>query len=199
MNEPTARCLQCGLRLDQASFMRCPTCQRQHPALDRTVIGVDYAFPWDGLIQAYKFRAALHLRELLLDPLLSRLQADAEAGCCELLLSVPLSASGLRQRGYNQSHELAKPLARRLRLPYAPQAIERIQRSQVQSLLSRTERSRNVKGAFIVRPEALSQIHGRRVAIVDDVMTTGATLFELAGLLKRSGAAHVQAWVIARA
>ena len=163
------------------------------------MVGVDYAFPWDDLLQAYKFRAALHLRRLLLDPLMSRLQEDVEAQQCELLLSVPLSSAGLRQRGYNQSHELAKALARHLQLRYTPQAIERIKRSQVQSLLPKMERSRNVRGAFIVRPEALSQIQGRRIAIVDDVMTTGATLFELAGLLKRSGASHVQAWVIARA
>ncbi|MBV8124544.1 MAG: ComF family protein [Paucibacter sp.] len=163
------------------------------------MVGLDYAFPWDGLIQAYKFRAALHLRDLLLGPLMAALAQDAAAHTCDLLLSVPLSASGLRRRGYNQSHELAKPLARRLRLPYEPLALERIQHSHAQSLLPKSERSRNVKGAFIVRPDALPRLQGRRVAIIDDVMTTGATLFELASLLKRNGAAQVQAWVIARA
>lgn len=112
----------------------------------------------------------------------------------ELLLPVPLHLSRLRSRGYNQALELARPLGRRYRIPVAHDVLYRARKTGAQSELDATARLGNVRGAFAVR-RVPAQKH---VAIVDDVMTTGATLEELARILKRAGASEVSAWVLAR-
>ncbi|MDT9001206.1 phosphoribosyltransferase family protein [Paucibacter sp. APW11] len=134
--------------------------------------------------------------------MLSQMEAALDAAQVhppKLLLCVPLSATRLAERGYNQAHELARRLAARRGLAYAPMALERIKDQHKQSLLDREARASNVRHAFLVNPQATGLLQGQRVAIVDDIMTTGATLNELARLLRRAGASEVQAWVLARA
>ena len=113
-------------------------------------------------------------------------------------LPVPLSARRLSERGYNQSWELAQRIARQLRLPAQADLLQRPQDTRHQADLDRAERRRNLHGAFMVDPRRRALLQGRRVALVDDVMTTGATAREAAATLLRSGAAAVEVWALAR-
>ncbi len=166
---------------------------------------MDYVFPWDRLLLGLKFGDRLEAAPLLAMRLSQALAADGVTAVelPDLILPVPLSAERLRERGYNQAHEIA----RRLVLP--PQAsgpaperqsrlcartLLRLRHTEQQSQLPLAARRRNLRGAFaVVRP-----VHGLRIALVDDVMTSGATLHEAALALRRAGAVDVQAWVVAR-
>ena len=111
---------------------------------------------------------------------------------------MPLSAARLRERGYNQAWELARRVARSLDVAAEAQLLLRVRETAHQLDLPPAARSGNVRGAFAVEPRRRAEVAGRRVAIVDDVMTTGSTAAELADVLKQAGAAHVDVWVVAR-
>lgn len=198
---PVPRCWSCAARLPADLVGRkpphCAACLRDPPPLDRCIAALDYGFPWDGLLQRYKFHHALELRDLLLDRLDQALAA-AQVDKPDWLLAVPLSAQRLRERGYNQSHELARALARRRRLPCDATLLLRVRDTAHQLDLPPERRHANVHGAFAVEPSRLAELRGADVALLDDVMTTGATLFELARVLRQAGVASVQAWVVAR-
>ena len=112
------------------------------------------------------------------------------------MITVPLHRSRLRQRGYNQALELAKPLARVMGVPLRHDVLQRSRRTEAQTELDAVGRRRNVRGAFALRPGLAPPAH---VAILDDVMTTGATLAECTRLLKRMGVPRVDVWALARA
>ena len=114
----------------------------------------------------------------------------------ELLLTVPLHRQRLRQRGYNQALELARPLARALAVPLRHDVLQRQRATDAQTELDAVARRRNVRGAFAVREGVVLPAH---VAVLDDVMTTGATLAECARVLKHAGVQRVDAWALARA
>jgi ComF family protein len=192
-----ARCVRCGLALPSPALVRCGRCALHPPPLDRTVAALDYAFPWRGLLQRFKFHEGLELREALAERML---QAASDAGDAhaDLLLPVPLSEHRLRERGYNQSQVLARALARRLRLPCPDGLLLRVRDAARQARLPLAERVANVRGVFAVEPLRRAELQGRAVAVVDDVMTSGATLFEVARVLRAAGASSVQAWVLAR-
>lgn len=198
---PQPRCWTCAARLPTELLGRprpqCGRCLREAPPLDRAVAALDYAFPWDGLLQHFKYHQALDLRESLLERLNTALSA-AEVDAPDWLLPVPLSKERLRERGYNQSHELAKALARRRGLRCAPEMLLRVRHNAVQASLKREARAANVRGVFAIEPRKAEQLRGTTVALLDDVMTSGATLFELAGVLLQGGVMSVQAWVVAR-
>ena len=164
------------------------------PPLDRTLAAVDYAFPWDGLLQRFKFQQAIELRGLLAERLLPVIDEDVP----DLLLAVPISAQRLRERGYNQSLLLARSIAQPWRLPCPDDLLLRVRDGEHQARLPLTERAANVRGVFAVEPRRLAELQGRHVALVDDVMTSGTTLHEIARVLRAAGATRVQAWVIAR-
>jgi ComF family protein len=113
----------------------------------------------------------------------------------ELIIPVPLAPRRYRQRGFNQAHELAGPLARLLRVPVRPDLVVRQKETLEQLPLDRKQRRRNVRDAFAA-PAALP---ARHVAILDDVVTTGSTVTELARVLALSGAERIEVWAIARA
>jgi ComF family protein len=113
----------------------------------------------------------------------------------DCLIPVPLHPTRLRQRGYNQALEIARPIAARLKIPLEVHAVRRIRATPAQALLPLRERARNVRGAFFAR----TRFDGRRVAIVDDVMTSGHTANSLAQCLRRAGAEDIEVWVVARA
>jgi ComF family protein len=148
-------------------------------------------FRFDVLIQQFKYSHQLALAPWLAEHLLARL---CGIPLPQAALVMPLSRARLRRRGVNQSLEIAKPLCRALGLSLLPHACERIRDTESQTNLPWNERAKNVRGAFACR----ENLAGRHIAIVDDVMTTGASVNELAKTLKRSGAARVSAWVIAR-
>jgi len=198
---PVPRCWTCAARLPPALAGRreakCGSCLREPPPLDRSIAALDYSFPWDGLLQHYKFHQAIELRETLLDRLNQALNI-AEAEAPDLLLPVPLSPRRLRERGYNQSFELARTLARRRKLVCEPELLLRVRSTAQQAQLPLKERGKNVKQAFALEPGRIGELRGCHVVVLDDVMTSGATLFEIARVLRQAGALNVQAWVVAR-
>lgn len=198
---PAPRCWTCAARLPPALTGRrepkCGNCLRTPPPLDRTIAALDYAFPWDGLLRHYKFHQAIELRETLLERLNQALNI-AEAEAPDWLLPVPLSAQRLRERGYNQSHELARSLARRRKLACDPGLLLRVRSTAQQARLPLEDRRANVAQAFAVEPSRLPALRGSHIVLLDDIMTSGATLFEMARVLRKAGAANVQAWVVAR-
>jgi ComF family protein len=148
-----------------------------------------YGFPVDALIHAYKYGARLSIGPLLAAALAREASLDVDA-----IVPMPLAAARLRSRGFNQAHELARCLARVLHLPVLADACRKVADTPPQAALPWNARAANVRGAFVCDIDMAR----KRVAIVDDVMTTGSTLDELARVLKRAGAAHVRGWIVAR-
>jgi ComF family protein len=147
------------------------------------------------LIPSLKFHDAIDLA-----PALAAQLADAlrDAPRPELLLPVPLSDERLRQRGYNQSWEVARRLSARLDVPSDARLLLRVKDTPHQLSQALDRRSANVRGAFAVEPLRRAELAGRHVAVIDDVMTTGATCAEIARVLKQAGARRVDVWVLAR-
>ncbi len=183
------RCIQCAIALDARHVARhCRACLAGAPDFDATVVIADYAWPLDHLVTGLKFRAQLSLADWLADQLANALAA-ALGDLPDVLLPVPLSPARLRSRGYNQAWEIARRIARRLDIPAHAGALHRVRDNVAQATLDRAERLANLHGAFVVAEPA--RIAGRHIGIVDDVMTTGTTLGEIATQLKRAGATRV--------
>jgi len=160
------------------------------------VVAVDYRFPWDGLITSMKFHGHSEAAGLLASLLRPMLQAQAEP--VDLVLPVPLSDLRLRERGFNQAWELARRLARWHGAPARHDVLLRVRDTAHQLGLDAEQRARNLRHAFLVAPAQRQRLRGRHVALVDDVMTTGATAEEAARTLLAAGAASVALWVVAR-
>lgn len=187
------RCHRCALQAPSGSVL-CGACLRAPPPWSCAIAAFDYGYPWDALLTALKFHAALDLLPALSGLLASRIPTQAAAP--DLLLPVPLSAARLRERGYNQAGLLAAQLGKSLKLACSADALLRMTDTPHQIALPRARRAANVRGAFAFAPKA--RLQGLRVALIDDVMTTGATLGELARVLLEGGVADVQVWVLAR-
>ena len=181
---------------------RCGACLRDPPAFDATVTVTDYAAPVEQLVLGLKFGARLALAPLLADLLRDALIHDSRAcpamALPDLLCPVPLGPARLRERGFNQALEIARPLARALGMPVLPQLLVRLRDTAPQSSLSPEGRRHNLCDAFMLQPALHDSVRGRHVGVVDDVMTTGETLGEIAALLHRFGAARVTNLVYAR-
>ena len=170
----------------------CGACLRQPPPFAASTAVFHYAEPVTRLIAALKFRGRLAHARLLAELAAVHFAHIPERP--ELLIPVPLHPSRLRQRGYNQALELARPLGHRLGIPIDYRLCQRTRATAPQSDLPAKERRRNVRGAFAVnRP--LTVAH---VVVFDDVVTTGHTVAELARVLRRAGAARVDVWCLAR-
>jgi len=193
---PVPRCGRCGLRLALPAAA-CGACLRDPPPFEHTVCVADYGFPWDALIAAFKFRGRPELAAVLAGRLRAAVDVSA-APPPQCLLPVPLAPARLAERGYNQAWELARRLGRMLGVPAEAQLLWRPADSVHQAGLGRAERQRNMVDAFMVDPRRRGELAGRRVALVDDVMTTGATARAAATALLRGGAAAVDLWVVAR-
>ncbi|CAN5263579.1 hypothetical protein BH10PSE16_BH10PSE16_27820 [soil metagenome] len=190
-----------GLRSTKAQL--CAGCMRQRPPLDRTLAAVPYAYPWSTLITRYKFGeqhgwAGFFAALLLKTPGVA--QALDELDAQDWLIPLPLSAERLQTRGFNQAWELASALGRqsRTRAQADARLLLRLKHTRPQSQLNREARLANVRGAFQVDPLRAATLQDRRVVLLDDVMTSGASLFEAAQVLHDAGAAHITAVVLAR-
>ncbi len=185
-------CGRCALPLATPAAL-CGECQRRAPPWDAAWAPFRYAWPLDRLESRYKFG-----RDLAAGRVLSTLwQAEPRAVASpDLIVPVPLHRGRLRQRGYNQALELARPLAKALCIPLQHDMLVRRRATPAQTELDAVTRRRNVRGAFSVRAGVSVPPH---VVIVDDVMTTGATLAECTLVLKRAGAKRVDVWALARA
>lgn len=190
------RCLSCALPMPQA-HERCGHCLLHPLPLDRTIAALDYAWPWNSLIGRMKFRQQPRLAHVLAHELASVVRrADPGSSC--LVLPIPLTAKRLRERGYNQAWELARRVAPELGLRADAKLLLRLHDTPRQVGLDRSARTANLQGVFAVEPSRRRELTGAEVALVDDVMTTGATLAEAARTLRQAGAARVVAWVVAR-
>lgn len=184
-----ALCPRCAV--PSAAGALCGRCLAHPPRFDATVAALAYRFPADVLVHSLKFRGELALAALLGHLLVERIAPGPQV---HFILPVPLAARRLRERGYNQALEIARYVASATGARLAPEACERSRDTPAQIGLPWAERATNVRGAFRVpRP-----LDGATIAVLDDVMTTGATLDEIAGVLKDSGAARVVNWVVAR-
>ena len=188
-------CLRCALQLPQAGL--CGDClqaarHKGGPALDETHAAFEYAFPLDRLLPRLKFH-----RDFAAGRVLAQCMAERYASLPrpDALLPVPLHRARLRRRGYDQALELARPLAAALALPLRADLLQRIRATAAQSELDAGQRQRNLARAFAVADQAALPAH---VALVDDVMTTGATLAAAAHALRTAGVERVDAWVCAR-
>lgn len=169
----------------------CGACLQHPPAFDRTLAAFSYRFPLDRLLHAFKYSGNLALVEILAKPL-ARLAASHPKP--DLLMPMPLHPGRLKERGFNQSLEIARPISRWLDIPLAADACRRTRDTPPQAGLKWKERRRNVRGAFACDLD----LSGRKIAVLDDVMTTGATLNEISRVLKGRGASEVSVWVVAR-
>ena len=180
---------------DLDAALPCGACLAAPPAFDATLAACDYDAPLDALVLQLKFGA-----QLALAPWMARTLHDAALRAAwpapDLLCPVPLGARRLAERGYNQALEVARPLARLLDAECVPRLARRVVETAAQSGVEPAERQRNVRGAFAMELE--ERVAGRHVGVVDDVMTSGHTLDELARVLKRAGAARVTNFVFAR-
>lgn len=180
-----AACRRCALPLAVGGPV-CGRCLSRAPPVERVHAAYRYAFPIDRAVRAVKFAHRLEYLPLLAEGMRPLVPED-----CDLLVPVPLARRRHARRGFNQAVELARCLGSSL--PLAAN-VERTRHTPSQTGLDAAERQRNVRGAFAVRGE----LAGRRPLIVDDVMTTGATVFELARCLRRHGAERVAVLVAAR-
>lgn len=171
----------------------CGSCLTKAPYFDATHACFRYAFPVDRLVQALKYRHNLAIARLLAATLLQ--SAGNEAATADLLMALPLSEQRLAARGFNQSMELARPLASQLGIPLRVTGYARSLDTPPQASLPWKERQKNISGAF----ECALDLSGKHIIVIDDVMTTGATLDEFARTLKKHGARRVSNWVVARA
>ncbi|MFC4727168.1 ComF family protein [Coralloluteibacterium thermophilus] len=190
-------CLACGLPLPAAAGdALCGRCLRRPPPFAATVAPLLYAAPLDRLLPRLKFHADLAAGRVLADLLGDAVQARLDQGLPrpQALVPVPLHRARLRERGYDQALELARPLARRFGLPLRADLLRRTAPTRAQSRLDAAARARNVRRAFSAASPAPAH-----VALVDDVMTTGATLGACAHALLRAGAERIDVWVVARA
>ena len=193
---PAYRCARCGLRLGVPA-PACGACLREPPLYEHTLCVADYAFPWHRLIAAFKFEGRVELAGVFAQAL----HAAVTTGAIELpglVLPIPLSPRRLAQRGYNQAWELARRVGAMLRRPTRADLLLRPWETEHQAGLGRAERQRNLRTAFMVDPRLRQAVQGQRVALVDDVMTTGATVAHAAAAVLRAGAEAVDVWVIAR-
>ena len=184
-------CPRCALPLpaDAVAGQCCEACLASPPPLTATVAAFVYDWPVDGLLRRFKFH-----QDLAAGRLLSQLMMVGCAAAEQPQLVVPISLhrQRLRRRGYDQALELAKPIAAALQLPCRP-LLQRIRLTQPQSRLDAQQRASNLLGAFVALEPPPAH-----VVLVDDVMTTGATLQAAAQALLAAGALRVDAWVCAR-
>jgi ComF family protein len=185
-------CPQCAI--PGADKNLCGACLACTPYFDATVAAFVYRFPIDRLLQNFKYAANLSLAAQLADKLIRAIRARREPFPAALI-PMPLARLRLAERGFNQAALVAQHVASELNIPIQRFALERIRETVPQTTLPWKARHANIKGAFACR----SDIEGRHVAVLDDVMTTGATMNEAAKVLKQRGASRVTAWVVARA
>lgn len=184
-------CPRCALPLPAAA-PACGACLRRPPPFERAAALWHYRPPVDRWVAAAKYRGHRPLLRLF-GECLARHLADALRPDC--LLPVPLHPRRLRQRGFNQSLEVARVVSQRLGIPLRAGLCRRTRFTPPQQGLDARDRQRNLRGAFAADPA----VRGHHVGLIDDVMTTGATVGEIALTLKRAGVTEVSVWVVARA
>lgn len=204
LTDEATRCHSCAHRLTENQkaqhHVLCGTCLKRAPDFDRIITVTDYAPPVDQLVQSLKFGSNLALAPLFARLLENTLQKHHPENDTlpAIFAPVPLATKRLASRGFNQALEMAKPLSDRLGIPLIPHLIDRVRETPPQTVVSLKERRKNIRGAFKINETFRSRIQGKHVAMIDDVLTTGETMGEVARILKAAGAARVSGIVFAR-
>ncbi len=192
--QPVARCSTCALPVT-ADVNQCGACILNPPPLDACLAALPYAYPWSTLVADFKFRQHPGWATSFAALLRAAPWVEPALDAADLLLPMPLSKERLRDRGYNQAHVLARALD-------APKVAHgvllRVHDTPPQRTLPRSERLRTVEDAFAIDPLQAHRLKGKRVVLLDDVMTSGASLHAAARVLRGAGVAHTTALVLAR-
>lgn len=192
--QPQQRCMTCALPV-AAGVLRCGPCLLHPPPLAHCLCAVDYAWPWRDIVATFKFRHQPAWDRHLAWLMRSAAWAEDTLQACDRVLPIPLSRERLAERGYNQSWLLA----RRLSPEKADhQLLLRVRHTPPQRTLPRSERLTNLQGAFAVEPLGAKRLRGQKLLLIDDVMTSGASLHAAAQVLMQAGAVQVSALVLAR-
>jgi ComF family protein len=186
-------CPRCALPLPTAPNGPCGACLKRSPPFAACHAAFRYEDPLPTLVGGLKFRDRFNLIRLL-GTLLAETLAGQPDARPDAIVPVPLHPRRLRERGYNQSLELARVIARRLDLPVDARCCARVRATPPQAALDQKARRRNIRDAFAVTGE----VGGRHLAIIDDVVTTGSTVGELARALRGAGCRRVDVWALAR-
>lgn len=187
-----AHCPQCGLASGLNQI--CGHCLKSTPAFDRTHALFRYEHPLDAMLQRYKYGHLLTMSETFGQMIADSIGTDTGNSLPDAIIPMPLHPQRLQERGFNQAVEIARVTGNRLQIKLDTQSCTRIKLAPPQVSLPLKQRVRNMRGAFT----CTARLDGLRVALLDDVMTTGASLNELAKTVKAAGASHVECWVIAR-
>lgn len=192
--QPQPRCRRCALPvpIDQGE---CGRCLRESPPVDACHAAVSYEYPWSELITQFKFNGQAGWARSFATLMRSAPWVEPALDRAALVLPMPLSRERLAERGFNQSLLLGRCLAP---AKAAPDLLLRVRHSAPQATLDRKDRIGNVKGAFAVDPDRIARINGADIVLVDDVMTSGASIFTAAATLRQAGAARITALVLAR-
>jgi len=189
---PGRNAQRCPVCADLASGAQiCGQCLSHPPRFSHVAAALSYRFPTDALVQRLKYGSDLTLIDALAGLLAQRVESEPRP---DIVVPMPLAPLRLRERGFNQALEIARVLCRQLQLRLALDYLRRARDTAPQAMLPRKERRRNIRGAFVCE----ANLEGAHVAVVDDVVTTGETLNEVARTLLRAGASKVVGWVVAR-
>lgn len=194
-NAPACRVCAQPLSGESAATLQCGACLRRSPLFDASYCPFRYAYPLDHLVRGLKYEGAVAHGRVLSELLARRIHTARTVALPDVIVPVPLAQRRFRERGYNQAIELARYVGKRLKIPIRTDLVMRTRETREQAALNKRERRRNIRGAFA----ATGTLSAAHVAIVDDVITTGSTVNELARVLKRAGAVKVEVWAIARA
>ena len=185
------QCPQCALHTDGSV---CGSCLNSPPEFDTTHALFTYNYPIDGLLQHYKYKETLHLAHTFSALMVNKQSSNETHRKIDRIIPMPMHANRLKERGFNQALEIARLVSKHFQIKLDYTSCQRTRYTPPQASLPLKERIKNIRGVF----ECQQNLQDLRIAIMDDVMTTGASLNELAKTLKQAGAAHVECWVIAR-
>ncbi|MBN9125842.1 MAG: ComF family protein [Nitrosospira sp.] len=186
---PSPHCRICALPVTGSDV--CGACIADPPEFDGTAAALSYAFPADALIHSLKYQGNLAMASVLAELFHTLVGAIALP---DFIVPMPLHPVRLRERGFNQAMEIARSVSRQCGVALLPEACKRVKDMPSQAGLPWKEREKNIRNAFICE----ANLAGKRIAILDDVMTTGATLNELAKAIRQRGASEITGWIIAR-
>ena len=204
------RCRTCAIALHPSQgFTQCGACTTAPPPLAMCLAAVDYEFPWVGLLNRFKFQSEPAWAHAFAQLISKSGSADELWAHTELFMPVPMTPAALGERGYNQGWALAQALAvcghhvrpsNQVHTPphFSADCLVKIAETAPQHFLDRARRQHNLQHAFAIAPGAMTRVAGRHITLVDDIMTTGATLHAVARVLLNAGAASVSASVFAR-
>ena len=187
---PTQHCPTC--LLPTITSLTCGRCLKTPPAFTRTIAALQYTFPVDALIHALKYQSNLAIAPVLAKLLFKKTSATEKP---DFIVPMPLHPKRLKERGFNQALEIARYLSSKNKITLLPDTCIRVKNTVAQTGLPWKDRQKNIRNAFSCKMDFSS----KHIAVIDDVMTTGATLNEISKVLRQCGAEEVSGWVVARA